>query len=103
MDDAELGDRTMRLTGELDLEREAELHAAGSRLLNDAGCSRLMMDLSGVTFIDSTALGAFVDLLQQAEASGREMVLCAPSQAVSRILDVTGLGEVFTVPAIDAA
>ncbi|MEV8319376.1 STAS domain-containing protein [Streptomyces sp. NPDC059900] len=59
--------------------------------------TRIIVDLSGVTFADSTALHIFLDGRRQLAAAGIPFVLAGPlSAAVSRLFEVTGLRETFT-------
>jgi anti-sigma B factor antagonist len=93
---SESGDAiVVALTGELDLYntpvvREALRGAAGR------GPRRLVVDLSDVTFVDSTALGAFVEA-RSALADGNAFVLAAPGLEVRRALEVSGLDRHFAV------
>jgi anti-sigma B factor antagonist len=84
------GDTIMAtLAGELDLTaREAVVEALGTSLSRDA-VSRLVVDMSGVTFCDSSGLGAQLDVRRAAADAGVAMVLRAVSRQVARLLDLT--------------
>ena len=51
----------------------------------------------GVTFMDSSCLGALLDLQRQAHASGGNVVLLAPSGPSRRLLEITGVDELFEI------
>nr|WP_040563719.1 STAS domain-containing protein [Kineosphaera limosa] len=69
-----------------------------------AGQRHLVLDLSGVPFMDSTGLGVLVGVLRLARAHGGSMRLVAPSERVLRIMAITGLDEIFeTAPSRDDA
>ena len=86
------------LSGEIDLASADALRRAGIRAVDALGPSdRLDIDLSGVTFIDSSGLGALVSIRNAADSAGREMSLLGASASVVRLLELTGLREVFTV------
>jgi anti-sigma B factor antagonist len=87
---------TLSVGGEMDLAAADELAAAVDRALG-SGESPLIVDLSGVSFIDSTGLGALVRFQNAATAADRELVLQAPSERVLRILELTGLTSTFTI------
>ncbi len=71
--------------------------------LLDAGVDRLVVDLSGVTFIDSTALGVLIGGVRRVRDAGGAMTLVVTSRAVERVLSITGLDRVFTIHATRAA
>jgi anti-anti-sigma factor len=81
--------RTLRLAGELDLNDADAL--AGRLAVEGEGPGDLTLDVSQLTFIDSTGLRA---LLRAADSlAGRgNLVLRSPSPAVRRVLELMGLG-----------
>ncbi|MFN8051007.1 MAG: STAS domain-containing protein [Acidimicrobiales bacterium] len=89
----EMGSITVQATGEIDVatapQIEAELIAAIE------GGSAVTLDLSGVSFIDSSGLRALVTARQRAEEKGVAFSLAGRSPAVERLLQVTGLDGVF--------
>jgi anti-sigma B factor antagonist len=58
---------------------------------------RLIVDLSGVDFCDSTGVNVLLAAHRQAREKGGDLELAAPRPAVRKILQVTGLETVFTV------
>lgn len=58
-------------------------------------CTTLELDVGAVTFLDSTGIGALVRLRQEALAAGKAVVLTHAPRQVIRVLDLTGLSEVF--------
>jgi anti-sigma B factor antagonist len=87
-------DVVLRLAGELDLYNSAEVAAALEELAAD-GPSRVIIDLSEVAFVDSTALGTLVEARRQIGGDG--LVLVAPGPDVARALEISGLDQHFTV------
>lgn len=77
----------------------AELRAAGSAALGGAGHPRLEIDLSAVSFIDSTGLGALIHLRNLTNEQTGTLLLVEPSEAVLRLLALTRLDDVFTISA----
>ena len=85
----------VEVTGDLDLLLGDDLEAAVTpRLLPGA---RVEVDLRGVAFADSSGLGALVAMAQHAKAQGADLVLLHPSAAVERVLEVTGIEDVFHI------
>src|SRR5689334_1066274 len=58
------------------------------------GSSRLVLDLSEVTFIDSSGLGALVGTLK-AIGPDRELVLCGARENVASLLKLTRVNKIF--------
>jgi anti-sigma B factor antagonist len=78
-----------RLTGELDLTvRDAVVGALVPPMSQDQ-VTRLVVDMSGVTFCDSSGLGALLDVRRAAADADVDMVLRAVSRQVARLLDLT--------------
>ena len=55
----------------------------------------LILDLGGVTFIDSSGLGLLVRLLTRARAAGGDLKLCLVSSKIREVMEVTKLRTVF--------
>lgn len=73
-----------------------------SQLVED-GHDRLIIDLSKVTFIDSSGLGALVGVLKKVGNRG-EIVVCGPIDSVTQMFRITRMDRVFaTYPNVDAA
>ena len=57
--------------------------------------TRLVLNLSRVTFLDSTGLGAVLGRLRRAQESGRSMALVPPTGVARMMIDVGALGRVL--------
>jgi len=55
------------------------------------------VDLSGVTFFDSSSIAVLVDAHRLAPAHGSELVVVSPSQECQRVFDILGLGDVLDI------
>lgn len=84
----------LRLAGELDLAGAPALSDHVDHLL-DGGRHRILVDLSELEFCDSTGLGALVRGHNRCAADGGWLRLTAPSPQMTRLLALTGLGEVL--------
>ena len=79
----------VRVSGELDITvRTALVDDVGAALLEEPP-PRLVLDLGGVTFCDSSGLGALLDIRRLADEAGVAVVLRAVSAQVARLLDLT--------------
>jgi anti-sigma B factor antagonist len=83
------------VTGEVDLLYADELREAGEAALTPLA-GTLRIDLSGVTFMDSTGLAALIAIRNKAEPS-HVFILEKPTRNVRRVLEVTGMHKVFTI------
>ena len=93
----DLGDRAVvRLVGEVDLAAEEQWWIA----LNDArALSRTVeVDLSHVTFIDSSGLCFLLEARQKAEAASETLTIVSASVAVKRLVELSGLSDLLMVP-----
>ncbi|MFC9972022.1 STAS domain-containing protein [Spirillospora sp. NPDC050679] len=93
------GHAVVTASGELDLYTAPRLQAALATLLREE-VDRIVVDLSGVEFCDSTGMNVLLSAMKRLKERGGLLELAAPRPAVKRILQVTGLDTVFTV--IDA-
>ena len=85
-------------TGEIDLYTAPRLQSELAAVIASAApASRVVVDMSGVEFCDSTGMNVLLSCLRQARERGGELELAAPRPAVRKILSVTGLDAVFTV------
>lgn len=80
----------VQLRGEIDQHTSRGLLSAVSEQI-DQGISRVIFEMSGLDFIDSTGLSVIVDLHEQAARKGGKLVFAAPSDRILRILRVTRL------------
>ena len=94
----------MIATGEIDLYTAPRLQSELAEVIaNAAPASRIVVDMSGVDFCDSTGMNVLLSCLRRARERGGELEIAAPRPAVRKILQVTGLDSVFTlVPDADA-
>lgn len=92
----ERGRALLRVSGAIDIQSREALITAGRAAL-DGNSGALVLDLADVTFMDSTGIGALVELGHDAEDAGAELLIRDPSPRVVRILDMTGLGEAWPI------
>jgi anti-anti-sigma factor len=90
--DAE-GTAVLRIAGEIDLASTAAVEAQVSELCR--GASKVVVDLSDVTFMDSSGLAM---LLRTRESVG-DVTIVAASRTVARVVQAAGLSEVLHLDA----
>ena len=87
------GTCVMTVAGELDLCSAPTLKWALTDVLT-GGCSEVIVDLSPVTFIDSTALSVLVGVQRRLGPGMRLAIVCANAK-VLEIMELTGLVALF--------
>ena len=92
---ADGGDRIVAARGELDLHTAPQLASALTPAI-DAG-DRVIVDLTGVTFIDSSGVGVLVTALERARPTGTTLVVVAPHPRVRKVFEITGLDGLLPV------
>ncbi|MFU8876095.1 STAS domain-containing protein [Micromonospora sp. SL4-19] len=88
------GEACLRLAGELDLSTTPQLNDAIDRLTAE-GHREFLVDLTELTFCDSTGIAAFVRGDNRAAAAGGWLRVTGATGRVARVLQVTGLAEVL--------
>ena len=92
VDDAVL----LSLDGEIDLS-SAHLLVDSIDLAVETGARRIILDFSGVTFVNSTGLGAMVAATKRLRAEGGDLVLRRFRGIPASALATTGLDRFFTI------
>jgi anti-sigma B factor antagonist len=83
------------LKGDVDLESSPT--AREILLKSVAGTDRVLVDLSSVTYIDSSGVASLVEALQAAKRNGGAFALVAASDPTRRVLELARLDKVFTM------
>ena len=84
------GPTVVRVSGEIDVATAPKLRDSLAGVDGD-----VVVDLSGVTFMDSTALGALVAAASRTRDAGFTFSVQGQSEFVGRLLNVAGLSEFF--------
>jgi anti-sigma B factor antagonist len=82
----------MALSGELDLVSAPRLRNAIASLHGEA-VDDVVVDLAGLTYIDSVGIGLLVASRRRLDAEGRTFSVRNPAPQVRRLLEITGLVE----------
>ena len=84
------------LEGEIDIYSAPEFKEV---LVNgiEGGAKRVIVDLSGVTFIDSTALGVLVSGAKRVRPRNGNLDIVCTDENIIRIFEITGLDRIFGI------
>lgn len=81
------------LEGEIDFATASSMQAKVTAAREREQSSRLIMDLSRVTFMDSSGLRSILQLQRECSDADGGLVLCGPTAEVRKILTLTGLDQ----------
>jgi anti-sigma B factor antagonist len=84
------------ITGELDLSANSELSTVLAMAAASPGAT-VVLDLGGVEFIDSTALGTILKAGGEIESAGKRLVVVCAGGPVRRLLEMTNLTRRFHI------
>ena len=87
--------RVVAVSGELDLHTAPQLSAALAPLAGAGGS--VLIDLTAVTFMDSSGIAVVVHALASARASGAQLALVGPQPRVRKVLAITGVDGMLPV------
>jgi anti-sigma B factor antagonist len=83
------------LKGDVDLESSPAAREILLRSVDGAGT--VLVDLSSVTYIDSSGVASLVEALQAAKRNGGRFALVAASDPTRRVLELARLDKVFAM------
>lgn len=93
----------VQVAGEIDVYTAASLREKLADLI-DADHTDVVVDLTGVTFMDSTGLGVLVGALKKVRGFGGRLQLVIDQEKVIKVFRITALTQVFTIhETLDAA
>lgn len=86
----------LALFGVLDTVSAPELERHLGEVLAEPH-ARVMLDLNGLSFVDSAGVSVLIKAKQTAETNGRELVLRRPTEQLERVFAVVGLADWLAV------
>lgn len=85
----------LAIFGEFDMTGVLRVEPELSQMLKADGIDRLLLDLSGLEFVDSTGLGVILELDQRARSGEFELSIIPGPRHVQRVFEVTKLADVL--------
>jgi anti-sigma B factor antagonist len=92
----EQGVPIVAVIGEIDVATAPQLRECLHTVIAQ-GPTDLVLDLLGVTFLDSTALGVLVGALKRCREAGGELHVVVNDPRIMKIFEITGLDKVFPI------
>ena len=103
LDDLQIADyaldgrtHVIEVDGQVDLYSAPDFKERTARVIAE-GAKRVLIDLSRVTFMDSTGLGVLVSALKRLRAARADLLLVITDYDIERLFELTGLEDSFRI------
>lgn len=90
------GKATIKLQGRFDFNAHREFREVVDKAM-EGSVREVLVDLSGVDYLDSSALGMLLMLRDKAKTAAREVALTNCSGAVKQVLDIANFSKLFRI------
>lgn len=90
---------TITLAGEIDAYTAPKLRET-TFPYTEKQQANVVIDLSGVSYMDSTGLGVFVGLFKSLNANEGTLQLVGLSERLKRLFDITGLADIMNINSV---
>jgi anti-sigma B factor antagonist len=88
----------LAVRGEIDLFTAPELKQVLAESI-EAGRTRVVVDLTETTFLDSTALGVLIGAVKRLRSRDGAMAIVNIDENIAKTFEITGLDQIFTIVA----
>ena len=95
---SEAGHHVIAVRGEIDLFTAPELKQALTEAI-EGGEHRVAIDLTDVSFLDSTALGVLIGAVKRLRSRGGALAIVNTEPSIAKTFEITGLDQIFTIVA----
>jgi len=85
------------LTGRFDFNAHREFRSAYEEAISGDGIKALEVDLSGVDYLDSSALGMLLMLKERASSRNLQLSITHCRDSVKQILEIANFGKLFNI------
>ena len=87
----------VHVEGDIDLKSSPELRSAILDLYENRGQERVILNLAGVNYIDSSGVASLVEGLQEAKRRNARFILTGLNESPRHVLELTRLTKVFEI------
>lgn len=88
---------TINMTGRFDFNAQRDFKEAYDPQLSNPAVGGIEVNLAGVDYLDSSALGMLLMLRERSTAAGKSLKLCKPGAGVAQILEIANFAKLFTI------
>lgn len=93
----EAGKAIVKLAGRFDFNTHREFRGAYEPLVTDASVRSVVVDFSGVDYLDSSALGMLLMLRDKLGGANKDVALTGVRGNVKQVLDIANFGKLFQI------
>jgi anti-sigma B factor antagonist len=93
---SQAGHHVIAARGEIDLFTAPDLKQVITDAIED-GSHRVVIDLSEVSFLDSTALGVLIGAVKKLRSRGGALAIVNTEASIAKTFEITGLDQIFTI------
>lgn len=86
----------LALEGEIDLHRSPQVKESLEPLIAQK-VPRILLDFSGVTYVDSSGLATMIETLQRIQSYGGKLAMFGLRESVRNIFEIARLDQIFTI------
>jgi len=86
--------QVVAVAGEIDLFTAPELKSAEAL---ESGRTRIVVDLTDTTFLDSTALGVLIGAVKRLRSREGVLTIVNTDANIAKTFEITGLDQIFTI------
>lgn len=80
--------------GELDHHQAERLRPAIDSAYDKSPCKHLILDMGGISFMDSSGIGMIIGRYKNAEKRGGQLALTNMNESIAKLFDVSGLAKI---------
>lgn len=91
------GEGLLRLSGRFDFNAHRDFRAAYEPLVEDGAVQVVTIDLGGVDYMDSSALGMLLVVRDKAGVANKAVVLANARAGVKQVLDIANFNKLFRI------
>ncbi len=92
-----IGDpQCIRLSGEIDIYTAQDFQKPVEALIEE-GVETIRLDMTDLTYIDSTAIGILIELKKASQEAGIDLVIVNPRKNIRKLLELTGVNKILKI------
>lgn len=84
------------LDGELDHMQAERIRAQVDAAFEKSSCKHIVIDMSNVTFMDSSGIGMIIGRYKNTEKRGGQVILTGMTDAVTKLYEISGLAKIIS-------
>jgi anti-sigma B factor antagonist len=87
----------VQLKGDVDMNSSPDVRGSLGELIKQGGARALLINLSGVRYMDSSGIATLVEAMQNCMKQGMRLRLVEPSPSVNDVFEMARLSSVFDI------